>query len=65
MSSTSAIVLPWNLTARVSGVYRAPPQASQVIHTSGRKCISIRFCPAPSQASQRPPAWLKLNRRAE
>ena len=63
MSSTSAIVLPWNLTARTSALNLAPPQASQVIQTSGRKCISIRFWPAPSQVSHRPPAMLKLNRR--
>ena len=65
MSSTSAIVLPRNFTARVSGVNRRPPQASQVTQTSGRKCISIRFWPAPSHASHRPPGWLKLNRRGE
>ena len=29
-----------------------------------RKCISMHFWPAPSQSSQRPPATLKLNRRA-
>ena len=34
----------------------------QVTHTSARKSISSRFEPLPSQASQRPPSTLKLNR---
>ena len=48
-------------TARVSGLKRAPRQASQGTVTSGRKLISIFFMPWPSHSSHRPPATLKEN----
>ena len=62
MASTSAMLLSRKRTASVSGVKRAPPQASQGTVTSGRKLISIFFTPWPSHASQRPPATLKEKR---
>jgi hypothetical protein len=43
---------------------RAPPQASQLTLTSGRKDISIFLMPWPSHASQRPPAVLNEKRLA-
>ena len=45
------------------GCSAGPRHVSHSTHTSGRKCISIRFWPFPSHASQRPPGTLKLNRR--
>ena len=51
-------------TARVSGLKRRPPQASQDTFTSGRNDISILFKPCPSQLSQRPPLVLNEKRLA-
>ena len=52
------------VTASVSGLNRAPWQASQETVTSGRKLISIFFTPWPSHSAQRPPATLKEKRLA-
>src|SRR3989304_8266382 len=59
---TSAMFLPLYLTSRVSLLNLLPRQTSQVTKTGGKKCISISFEPAPSQASQRPPGRLNENR---
>jgi len=64
MSRTSAMLIPLYRISSVSGLKRFPRQISQVMYTSGRKCISILMRPFPSQASQRPPLTLKLNRPA-
>ena len=58
------MLLPFQLTASVSELKRAPRQASQETFTSGRKLISIFFTPWPSQASHLPPAVLKEKREA-
>ncbi len=50
------------LTWSVASLKRLPWQTSQGTYTSGRKCISTRFTPSPSQASQRPPFTLKEKR---
>ena len=50
------------ITWSVSRLKRWPPHTGQVTQTSARKSISSRFEPLPSQASQRPPCTLKLNR---
>jgi hypothetical protein len=65
MASTSAMLLSRKRTARVSGLKRAPPQLSHSTETSGRKLISMRFTPWPSQAWQRPPLRLKEKRPGE
>ena len=62
MSSTSLMLLPLKRTCSVSRLNRCPSQTGQVTQTSARKSISRRFEPLPSQASQRPPGTLKLNR---
>ena len=56
--------LPLNKIAKVSGLKRLPPHTSQSTCTSGRKLISMRCMPWPSQASQRPPAVLNEKRLA-
>ena len=56
------MLLPLNRTCRVSRLNRFPSQTGQVTQTSARKSISSLFEPFPSQASQRPPGTLKLNR---
>ena len=56
------MLLPLNRTCSVSRPNRLPWQTGQVTQTSARKSISSRFDPLPSQASQRPPVTLKLNR---
>jgi len=43
---------------------RSPAHSSQGTDTSGRKFISMRFMPWPSQAGQRPSEVLKEKRRA-
>ena len=53
---------PLNSTCSVSWLKRAPTQTSHSTHTSARKSISSFTAPCPSQASQRPPRTLKLNR---
>ena len=58
------MLLPLNKMAKVSGLKRRPPQTSHSTWTSGRKLISMRCIPWPSQASQRPPAVLKEKRLA-
>ena len=55
----SEMVLPFQVTSRVSRVYLAPLQISHVTHTSGRKFISSLIEPPPLHASQRPPLTLK------
>jgi hypothetical protein len=55
MRSTSPMLRPRQVAASVSGLKRAPWQASQGTFTSGRKLIAIVFTPWPSQAGQRPP----------
>jgi len=42
----------------------APPHSSHATLTSGRKFISLRLLPWPSQLEQRPPAVLKEKRPA-
>ena len=59
-----ADALPLEPDVQVSRLNRLPSQTGQVTQTSARKSISSRFEPFPSQASQRPPATLKLNRPA-
>jgi hypothetical protein len=49
-----------NLTCSVAA--EGFPATGQVTHTSARKSISSFVLPLPSQASQRPPSTLKLNR---
>jgi hypothetical protein len=62
MRSTSPMLLPRQVTASVSGLKRAPWQASQGTFTSGRKLISMVRTPCPSQLGQRPSPVLKLKR---
>ena len=38
-----------NLTDKVSSLYLLPPQASQTIYISDKKCIAIFLIPLPSQ----------------
>src|SRR3989338_7336998 len=57
----SAMFLFLYFTSNVSLLNLLPRQISQVTKTGGKKCISISFEPAPSQASQRPPERLKEN----
>ncbi len=52
------------MTDSVSGLKRAPPQASQGVFTSGRKLISTVVWPAPSHTGQRPAPVLKEKREA-
>ncbi len=56
--------LPLNRMLKVSGLNRLPPQTSHSTCTSGKKLISMRCIPCPSQASQRPPAVLNEKRLA-
>ena len=62
ISKTSAIDLFLYLTDRVSWLYLAPLQILHFTQTSAKNCSSIFLAPFPSQASQRPPLTLKLNR---
>ena len=64
MFKSSATFFPFQRTSRVSFANRAPSHTSHVTHTSARKSMSSRVEPLPSQASQRPPDTLKLNRPA-
>ena len=59
--STSPMDLPRHVTAKVSGLKRAPWQASQGTFTSGKKLISMVLRPWPSQVWHRPSPVLKLN----
>ncbi len=56
------MLFPLKRTCKVSRPNRFPWQTGQVTQTSARKSISSLLEPFPSQASQRPPATLKLNR---
>ena len=62
--NTSPMLLPRQLTAKVSGLKRAPWQVSHGTLTSGRKLISMVRKPWPSQVWQRPSPVLKLKRPA-
>ena len=62
MRSTSPMLLPRQLTASVSGLKRAPWQASHGTLTSGRKLMAMVRRPWPSQLGQRPAPVLKLKR---
>src|SRR3954471_11847182 len=64
IASPSPTLLPRRRTVSVSGLKRAPPQASQGTFTARRHHISIFFCPWPSHASQRPPEVLNEKRLA-
>ena len=64
MASTSPMLLPRQLTPRVSGLKRWPWHWSHSTFTSGRKLISMVFMPCPSQPGQRPSPVLKLKRPA-
>ena len=60
--STSPMLLPRQVTASVSGLKRAPWQASQGTFTSGRKLIAMVRTPWPSHSGQRPSPVLKEKR---
>src|ERR1700704_91031 len=62
IANTSPPDLPRSFTASVSALKRAPPQASQLTLTSGRKDMAIFFIPWPSHSSQRPPLVLNEKR---
>ncbi len=62
--STSPMLLPRQVTASVSGLKRAPWQASQGTFTSGRKLMAMVRMPWPSQTGQRPSPVLKEKRPA-
>ena len=64
MASTSPMLLPRHVTARVSGLKRAPWQVSQGTFTSGRKLISMVRTPWPSHEGQRPSPVLNEKRLA-
>ena len=64
MRSTSPMLRPRQVTAKVSALKRWPWQTSQGTLTSGRKLISIVRRPCPSQAGQRPSPVLKEKRAA-
>ena len=64
IDSTSPIDLPLYNTLWVSLLKRAPLQISHGTFTSGRKLISIRVRPWPSQPAQRPAPTLNEKRLA-
>ena len=64
IARVSPMLRSLNRMDRVSWLKRRPPQTSHSTCTSGRKLISMRCIPCPSQASQRPPAVLNENRPA-
>src|SRR3989454_5888992 len=53
--------LPPSFTSSTSSLKRLPAQTSQGTNTLARNTISTSTCPAPSQASHRPPATLNEN----
>src|SRR5438094_1078761 len=53
--------LPPSFTSSTSFLKRLPAQTSQGTNTLARNTISTSTCPAPSQASHRPPATLNEN----
>ena len=59
---TSPMCLPFHVTAKVSGLKRAPWQTSHGTLTSGKKLISMVRMPWPSQPGQRPSPVLKEKR---
>ena len=62
MRSTSPMLLPRQVTASVSGLKRAPWQASHGTFTSGRKLMAMVRTPWPSHRGQRPSPVLKEKR---